>query len=85
MRGPGIYRVILGSMKGVTEMMKVLFILITALVLLFSFGVSGYISFFKIPMGNRITKMLAFLMISTATTAVTFIICLAIIWPPIKM
>lgn len=66
-------------------MMKILFVLIPVLILLFSLGVSGYISFFRIPLQNRITQIFAFLILSMATTAATFVICLSIVWPPIKM
>lgn len=65
--------------------MTILFLLIAALIVLFSFGVGGYLSFFKIPIQNRLNQVFAFLMLSLATTAATFVICLSIVWPPIKM
>lgn len=65
--------------------MTILFLVIAALIVVFSFGVGGYLTFFKIPIQNRITQMFAFLMLSLATTAATFVICLSIVWPPIKM
>jgi len=70
---------------GSDVIMKILFVLIAALILLFSLGVSGYITFYKIQFRDLTVKLLAFLTVSMATTAVTFIICLSIVWPPIKM
>ncbi len=65
--------------------MKTLFTLAMVLILLLSFGVSGYISFFKFPLKDPKAKLLAFLTIGAAAAAFTFVLCLTIIWPPIKM
>lgn len=65
--------------------MKVLFALVAVLILLFSMGLSGYLSFFKIPLKNGIAKIFTFILVSLVSTAITFIICLAIIWPPVRM
>lgn len=73
-----------GLLKGVT-VMKLLLTVIAVLILLTSFGFSGYLSFFKIPLRHVTSKLLAFLMIGAVTTAVTFIICLSIVWPPVMM
>lgn len=65
--------------------MKTLFTLIMLLILMVSFGVSGYISFFRFPLRDPKAKVLAFLTIGAAATAFTFVLCLAIIWPPVRM
>lgn len=65
--------------------MKTLFGVGMVLILLFSFGVGGYVSFFKFPLQDMKSKVLALLMIGAAATAVTFVICLAVIWPPVMM
>ncbi|MDT3700198.1 MAG: hypothetical protein RO469_12335 [Thermincola sp.] len=65
--------------------MKVLFALVAVLILLFSMGLSGYLAFFKIPLKNEIAKIFTFMLVSLVSTAITFIICLAIIWPPVRM
>ena len=65
--------------------MKTLFLIIMALILLFSFCVSGYISFFKFPVKDPKAKVMVFLMIGAAATAFTFVLCLAVIWPPVMM
>ncbi len=65
--------------------MKAMFTLIMVLILLLSFGVSGYVSFFKFPLTDPKAKVLAFLMIGAAATAFTFVLCLTIVWPPVMM
>ncbi|PKM80460.1 MAG: hypothetical protein CVU89_13945 [Firmicutes bacterium HGW-Firmicutes-14] len=65
--------------------MKTLFVIGMILILLFSFGVSGWVSFFKFPLRDAKAKVLAFLMLGAAATAFTFILCLTIIWPPVSM
>lgn len=65
--------------------MKNLFAIILTLILLFGFALGGYISFFKIPLRDPKAKVLAFLVIGAAATAITFVVCLTVIWPPIPM
>lgn len=63
--------------------MKTLLAAVLVMILLFSLGVGAYVSFFKIPLRNPGVKALAFLGLSAATAAVTFVLCLMIIWPPV--
>lgn len=63
--------------------MKTLFAAILVMILLFSFAVSGYISFFKFPLRDPKAKVLAFLLVGAAATAFTFVLCLTILWPPV--
>lgn len=65
--------------------MKILLALIMVLILLTSFGISGYLAFFKIPFTQLTNKLVMFLMIGAVATAVTFVICLSIVWPPVMM
>ncbi len=65
--------------------MKTMFLLIMVLILLFSFCISGYISFFKFPLRDPKLKMVVFMMIGAAASAFTFVLCLTIIWPPVMM
>lgn len=53
------------------------------LIVLFSLGVGGYLAFFKTPFKAIHNKVLAFMVISAVATAVTFVLCLAAIWPSV--
>lgn len=63
--------------------MKTLLTAILVMILLFSVGMGAYVSFFKIPLRNPVAKVMAFLTLGAATAAVTFILCLAVMWPPV--
>ncbi len=63
--------------------MKTLFTQILVMILLFSFGVSGYFALFKFPLRDPRAKILAFLLLGAVATAFTFVLCLAVIWPPV--
>lgn len=65
--------------------MKNLFALIITMVLLFGFAIGGYISFFRIPLKNPMARVLAFVVLGVAATAITFVVCLTVIWPPVMM
>lgn len=63
--------------------MKNLFIAALAMILLFSFAVSAYITFYKFPLQDPKAKVLTFLMLGAVATVVTFIVCITIVWPPV--
>ncbi len=65
--------------------METMFTLILTLIVLFSFGVSGYFALFKFPMKDPKAKVLAFLLMGAVATAFTFVVCLTLIWPPVTM
>lgn len=63
--------------------MKTLFIILICLVVIFSCAVSGYIAFFKLPFNNKPAKVMTFLATGAVLTATVFVICFAVIWPPV--
>lgn len=63
--------------------MKSIVAITLALILLFSFTVSAYITFYKFPLQDPKTKMLTFLMLGAVATVFTFVVCLTIVWPPV--
>ncbi len=65
--------------------MKTLFLIIMVLIGLFSFCISGYISFFKFPLRDPKLKVAVFMMVGAAASVFTFILCLTILWPPVMM
>lgn len=63
--------------------MKTMFTVALALILLFSFALSAYITFYKFPLQDPKAKVLTFLMLGAVATVFTFIVCLTIVWPPV--
>lgn len=65
--------------------MKALLIIMVMLAILFSFGLSAYISFFKNEEKTGKFSVVKFLTIGLATAALTVFVCTAALWPPVGM
>ena len=63
--------------------MSTLFIIGVLLILLFGFGVSAYVTYFKFAIENFIAKLIVFVILGAVVSVVTFTISLTLIWPPV--
>lgn len=63
--------------------MSVLFILGLALILVFSFSLSTYLTCYKMGIQDLLTRFVFITVIGVFVSIVTFSISLTLIWPPV--
>lgn len=63
--------------------MSALFILGLALILVFSFSLSTYITCYKIGIQDLLTRIVIITVLGVVVSAVTFTISITLIWPPV--
>ena len=63
--------------------MSVLFILGLALILVFGFSLSAYITCYKFSVQHILGKIVVILALGAVICAITFTLSLALIWPPV--
>lgn len=63
--------------------MSVLFGLGLLLIVVFSFSVSAYVTYYKFSIQNLLGKIVVFLFLGAVVSIATFTLSLAIIWPPV--
>ena len=63
--------------------MSALFIIGILLIILFGYSVSAYVTYYKFAFESFFGKLVVFLVLGAAVSAVTFTISLTLIWPPV--